>query len=125
MEKENVFVVRGDGGCMRPFINNGDFLFFKKTTTYYPGDVVCYEHSSRKFVHRIKSISGSTAIINDDRGITADHSVELDCILGKHIGGINGAAGLYLNKLLNRLYNFFFKRQQNSTDSACGDLQNP
>lgn len=104
---KKIFAVKTIGGCMRPLINNGKFIFIEKIsfTELRRGDLVLYESNGRKFLHRIwKLINNNSLFIGDDAGIIEAHSIQANQVMGRAISHINGVCGLVYGKFLHFVF---------------------
>ena len=99
-----VFAVKTAGGSMRPAIKTGEFAIIEKAglaarKRFRPGDAVLYQAGGKKYIHRIREIRGSTAIITDDTGVISEQEIALEDITGRIPGLLNGYPGLIYNRL--------------------------
>lgn len=69
-------------GSMEPTLSRGDLIFVRQTDGLKPGDIVVYQSGSSLIVHRLRSVTGDTAVTQGDANNTPDAPISVQQIKG-------------------------------------------
>lgn len=100
-----ILFVKLTGGCMRPFLKNGQVVYVNLSKKKLKvGDVILYKIDNKFFLHRIVKLSPQNITVTDDSGITSYVSLPYDNVVGVYPTIFSGFIGYIYHIFIRTIY---------------------